>query len=249
MKYNWTNLEIKELFNKVEECKKNSQPILDAFYSHAKKYDRKPLSVRNFYYQKADEILQDKKLQKQLSINIKLHEKDNYAKFDERQTEKLINYVKQRQREGKSVRSACLELAENDATKLVRLQNKFRSEQTKISKTEKTANKMQNVISFPVENKLKQTPLNDSEIQSLFLGLVNLIKKTAKFSLEQEFQKERENFSIIIKKNAIELAGKTEKLDFALNENQKLSQQVVNLKQKLEQLRAEFSKKINLEKN
>ncbi len=286
MKYNWTDAEIKSLFNKVEECKKNSKPVLDAFYFHAKKYSRKPLSVRNFYYQKIDEIVENKKLQKQLAINIKLHEKDNYAKFDERQTEKLLAFIKQRQKEGKSVRSACMELSNNDATKLVRLQNKFRAEQLKLKKQNDLAkselsstsknvksnevftpldenanlianngtknsiqNNNQNVISFPVENKLTQTPLNDAEIQSLFLGLVKLIKKTAKHSLEQEFQKERDNFSVIIRDNAIELAGKSEKLGQVLCENEKLSKQVIDLKQKLEQLRAEFSQKLNLEKN
>lgn len=283
MKYKWTDAEIKSLFSTVEECKKKLQPILDAFYFHAKKFHRKPLSVRNFYYKKADELLNDNNLQKQLNINIKLHEKQNFAKFDDRQTKKLLDFIKQRQKQGKSVRRACMELCNNDATKLVRLQNKFRAEQLKQKKQndkiecsnqlknaqstinpppqdthtksnnninkDNKQNNIQNVINFPVENKLTQTPLNDAEIQSLFLGLVKLIKKTAKHSLEQEFQKERENFSVMIRENAIELAGKTEKLGQALCENQKLSKQVVDLKQKIEQLRAEYRQKINLEKN
>ena len=64
---------------------------------------------------------------------------------------------------GMSVRSACFKLSNGDLTQMTRLQNKYQN----MKKT--------NVIPFRQKRKV----LSDSEINSLLLGLVRLIKKTA----------------------------------------------------------------------
>ena len=46
----WSNQEVKELFNQVEQTKKSGRPLKDAFSAHAERYTRKPNSVRNYYY-------------------------------------------------------------------------------------------------------------------------------------------------------------------------------------------------------
>ena len=46
----WSNQEVKELFNQVEQTKKSGRPLKDAFIAHAERYTRKPNSVRNYYY-------------------------------------------------------------------------------------------------------------------------------------------------------------------------------------------------------
>lgn len=257
MKNTWNNEEIKQLFNTVENFKKQNKSLLDAFSQHAHEFNRKPLSVRNFYYLKVDEILHDKKLVDQFNINVELHQKNNFAKFDERQTQKLLNYIKSRTKNGKSVRSACLEIVGNDAKQLVRLQNKYRLEinKEKNQKTEKNQQKStnfanfseknsknqqkipNNLINFPVEQKLIPQKLTDAEIQSLFLGLVKLVKKSTLLDVEDEIKKEQEKLSVIIRKSTIEICEKNQKIEHLLGENKKLSSEVLKLKNKLEEMR------------
>ncbi len=257
MNNSWSNEEIKSLFSLVEEYRSKNKSLLDAFECHAKQYNRKPLSVRNYYYLKVDEFLHDEKLSKKLEINLALHQKNNFAKFDERQTQKLLDYIKKRTNEGKSVRSACLEIVGNDAKNLVRLQNKYRLEMNKVKllKTEKnqkkssncdnfskkstkiSQNSSNNLISFPVEQKLLPQKLTDAEIQSLFLGLVKLVKKSTLLDVDEQIKQEQEKLSVIIRKSAVEINEKNEKIEKLLGENKKLSTQVLQLKNKLEEMR------------
>lgn len=257
MSNSWSNEEIKDLFSLVEKYKLNGKSLLEAFESHAKKYNRKPLSVRNYYYLKVDEFLHDEKLSKKFEINIEMHQKNNFAKFDERQTQKLLDYIKARTSAGKSVRSACLEIVGNDAKKLVRLQNKYRLEMNKAKslKTEKnqkissnyanfskkTAKNLQNssnnLINFPAEQKALPQKLTDAEIQSLFLGLVKLVKKSTLIDIDEQIKQEQEKLSVIIRKSTIEINEKNEKIEKLLGENKKLSTEVLQLKNKLEEMR------------
>lgn len=257
MKNGWEKQEVQSLFKLVEEFKSKGKSLLDAFEVHAKKYDRKPLSVRNFYYIKVDEFMHNQNLSKQFEINIKLHQKNNFAKFDERQTKKLLEYIKKRTKEGKSVRGACVEIVGNDAKNLVRMQNKYRLEMNreKNKKTQKNSkilqkndvfgekngkneqNSKNNLISFPVEQKLLPQKLTDAEIQSLFLGLVKLVKKSTLLSIEEEIKNEQEKLSVVIRKSTVEINQKNEKIEKLLSENKKLSTQVLTLKSKLEELR------------
>ena len=270
MKNTWTNAEIKQLFSLVEQYKKQGKPIIDAFYEHAKNYGRQPLSVRNFYYSKVDEISSNAQMQNKLAINIKLHEKNNYAKFDERQTQKLLEQIKKRTSEGLSIRKVCLELANGNAKELLRFQNKYREivkkqqgeiaieqekNQKNAKKTSKNAKKTaifnkkgnfsnfgncddkakykKNIISFPVEQKLIPQSLSEAEIQSLFVGLAKLVKKSALAEMEEKMKLEREKISIVVRKSTIEIGQKAEKIEKLLDENKKLSKQVLVLKEKL----------------
>ena len=279
MKNTWTATEIKNLFSLVEKYKSENKPIIDAFYEHATKNNRQQLSVRNFYYSKVDEIMHSQKLQKQLEINIKLHEKNNFAKFDDRQTQKLLEHIKNRTNQGQSVRKACMELANGDAKELLRFQNKYRElvkkqninklefSQKNIKNPKKTTknaeendffgkkanfnenlynlenhNHNENVISFPVEQKLIPQHLSEAEIQSLFVGLAKLVKKSALAEMEETINKEREKLSVIVRKSTVEIGQKAEKIDELLTENKKLSKQIVMLKQKLEEMRSNFVK-------
>ena len=279
MKNTWTEIEIKNLFSLVEKYKKENKPIIDAFYKHATKNNRQPLSVRNFYYSKVDEIMHSQKLQKQLEINIKLHEKNNFAKFDDRQTQKLLEHIKNRTNQGQSVRKACMELANGDAKELLRFQNKYRElvkkqnnnklefSQKNVKNTQKNTknaekteffnkkmnfkenlnnssnqNHNENVISFPVEQKLIPQHLSEAEIQSLFVGLAKLVKKSALAEMEEKINQEREKLSVVVRKSTVEIGQKAEKIDELLSENKKLSKQIVMLKQKLEEMRSSFVK-------
>ncbi len=258
MKNTWNDEEITALFNTVEFFKGKNKSLLDAFEFHAQKYNRKPLSVRNFYYLKVDEVLQSKSLAEKFKVNVSMHQKNNFAKFDERQTQKLLDYIKKRTKEGKSVRSACLEIAGNDAKNLVRLQNKYRLEtnraktinleknQRKTTKSAQFCNNLDkkeqkpanNLINFPVEQKLIPQKLTDAEIQSLFLGLVKLVKKSALSEVENQIKQEQEKLSNIVRKSTIEICEKNDKIEKLLGENKKLSTELLKLKSKLEEMRS-----------
>lgn len=376
MKSNWTNNQIKNLFSLVEKYKNMNKPLLDAFEEFAKTNNKKVFSVRNYYYKKCDEFLSDIKLQKQFDINIKLHEKNNFAKFDERQTDKLINFIKRKKEQGYSVRNACLMLAENDATKLIRFQNKYRQitkqnqknfRSTNLSNSQnniaikklntnkniientseiiknntnnnnscnnnvnvknknnienisqnyndnfnsilnnienfnkkcekndkkvlKTANNLENnekinendifkqsinfnediknfdkitndfdkpkenitsenVLSFPSNKPRNYAKLTDLEIQSLFSGLVNLIKKSTETQIQENIKNEQNKLSVVVRNTAIELNKKEEHIDKLLLENKKLTSKVLALQEKIDKLRISQIKKIDLEKN
>ncbi|MBQ0017515.1 MAG: hypothetical protein KBT30_02665 [Clostridiales bacterium] len=253
MKKGWDSSEVKCLFDLVEDVKKNNVSILEAFKFHAKKYDRNVYSVRNFYYKKVDEINKNKDLQDKLKVNMSLHEKNNFAKFDDRQTEKLLNYINGKVKQGKSVRSACLELSKNNATLMIRYQNKYHSLKNKIAKvsslesTKQNKNDLQtnnsNILSFPTQSKLKPQKLTDDEIKSLFIGLLNLVKKSTLEDMQEQSKLEREKNELLLKKSIIEINEKTEKIDSLKQQNKKLSSEINELKSKLMELRSNFMQK------
>lgn len=228
MKKNWKEEKIKELFEIVEEHKSNNKPVMSAFKIFAQKNGRKVNSVRNFYYQEVENLKVNRELSEKLKINLNRHEKNNFAKFDERQTQKLLDFVKNKQKEGKSVRNACLELANNDARLMVRYQNKYRA----ISKNENSG-----VISFPVQQKLLPHKLTDEEIKSLFLGLVKLVKKSAMSEVDEKMRRETEFANDALRKTLVEVTKKRGKISQLQNENRKLNLQISALKQKLLELR------------
>lgn len=103
-------------------------------------------------------------------------------------------------------------------------------------------NHSENVISFPVEQKLFPQHLSEAEIQSLFVGLAKLVKKSALAEMEEKLNQEREKLSVVVRKSTVEIGQKAEKIDELLTENKKLSKQIVMLKQKLEEMRSSFVK-------
>lgn len=239
---NWNKEEIKALFDLVENFKTQNKTRIDAFTLHAQKYNRKPLSVRNFYYKQVDQFLQDKALKQQMDINLQKHQKNNYAKFSPNQVDKLLNHIKLQKKQGKSVRGACLEMSHGDIKTLTRLQNKYSAVRRKSNQKLEQAN----IINFPQQQKTPQQKLTDAEIQSLFLGLVNLIKKSAQVTAEQNQTAEKQKLSLVITNTTALMQQKNQKIEMLLKENKKLSANVVSLKQKLEQLRSNFVEKINV---
>ena len=234
----WKIDEVEKLLHTVEVFKKQNKPLIDAFFLHAKSFNRKIFSVRNFYYKHIESIKNDKNLQKNIKINLNLHQKNNFAKFDERQTQKLIDYIKGKNSQGISVRKACRELANNNATLMVRYQNKFRQTQQKKQKNLKGSDNQNNLISFPVTKSLPNQKLTDEEIKSLFLGLVNLVKKSTFTELNEQLLKEKQTYDTFAKQSVVKIMEKDKQIDELLTENKKLTSKIVSLKTKLENLRA-----------
>lgn len=198
---NWNEREVKDLFDEVEICKQSKYALKMAFDSHAKKYNRKPNSVRNYYYHEVDNLLQDEKRCQKLGVDINKHIKNHFDNFDKEEEEKLFEQIEKLTKQGISVRSACLKLSGGDLTEMTRLQNKYQNMKKKLGVVD-------NVIPF----KQRQKILTESDINSLFMGLVRLIKKTAVEDFMEKSKLEKESSSYLLKKAFVDLNKKDKQI-------------------------------------
>lgn len=219
----WNNQEVKSLFQSVEECKKNQKSLKNAFTLHANRFKRKPNSVRNYYYMEVENLKQDKKRCVLLGINLSLHEKSLFQNFDKLEEEKLVSQIDALQKQGLSVRSACLKLSNGDLTLMTRLQNKYQN-----IKRKQDSEKKDNIIMFRQNRKI----LTDNDITSLFMGLVRLIKKTA---MEDAMEKAQLSATRNLKQALSDLEDKNKKIEL--------------LEKKLENMKYENEKLLNLQKD
>ena len=190
MKGIWKNSEVKELFEVVEDFKEKNKSLKLAFVSHAQKYGRKPNSVRNYYYHEVDNLKIDGNRLEKLGINLSLHNKTNVTYFSPDEEKELMKEVDSMVQKGVSVRKACLTLSGGDVNQMLRYQNKYRNflaknkkNCEKIDKNDKLS-KPDNVIAFKMTGKT----LSDSEVQSLFMGLVRLVKRNAMEESEEAYK-------------------------------------------------------------
>lgn len=233
----WNKEEIKTLFNFIKEQTDQTQTRAQAFTSYAKKANRKPNSVRNYYYLELEYLQKNIKEAQMLGIDLAFHQKQEPNYFSEEETKKCMDDIKKLVEKGNSVRKACLVLSGGNIEQMVRLQNKYRS----LKKTEKTAKTSKpfspsfanNIISMPERNK----GLTEQEINSLFLGLLKLIKASAKQEYLTELSKKTQEKNHELRKTLISLNEKEKELkklreNFELlkQENNKAKQTITNLR-------------------
>lgn len=214
----WKDEEVKDLFKEVESCKHGQTALKNAFCLHAKKYKRKPNSVRNYYYLEVENLKNDHARCKKLDIDLSNHDKTHFQNFGENEGNNLLEEVKNLTQQGLSVRSACLKLSDGDLTKMTRYQNKYQNMKKKFENDGK-------IIPF----KQKQKMLTESDINSLFMGLVKLIKKTAVDDFMEKSKVERQSSNYLLKKAFLDLNQKDKQIaelrkDFEIlkTENEKL---------------------------
>lgn len=221
----WNNKEVKSLFDEVEACKQSQQALKMAFVSHAKKYGRKPNSVRNYYYHEVDNLLQDHARCESLGIDIGKHAKVHFDNFNKEEEEKLFEKIEDMTKQGVSVRSACLKLSCGDLTEMTRLQNKYQNMKKKIAVKN-------NIIPFKQRQKL----LTESDINSLFMGLVRLIKKTAVEEFMEKTKLEKESSNYLLKKAFVDLNKKDKQIAELREGLQGLKEENLKLLSRLESL-------------
>lgn len=176
----WNDEEVVALFDEVEKVKFDKKRLKQAFENHAKNFNRKPNSVRNYYYFELENLKNDEKRQKNLKIDLKKHEKTQFLFFNKDEEEKIIKQIDELVDEGCSVRNACLKLSNGDLKLMTRLINKYQNLKRKEAESKK-------IIRF----EKRQKTLTESDINSLFMGLVKLIKSNANESLAQELESTR----------------------------------------------------------
>ena len=91
----WNDDETKELFNVVEEFKQKKLPLSKAFYYFANKYNRKPNSVRNYYYKLVKELCCNAEKRLALNIDIGSHNPLKVKNFTDVETKELSTKVKE----------------------------------------------------------------------------------------------------------------------------------------------------------
>ena len=234
MKGIWKNSEVKELFEVVENYKEKNKSLKLAFASHAQKYGRKPNSVRNYYYHEVDNLKADDKRLEKLGINLSLHNKTNVTYFSPEEEKDLMKEVDDMVQKGVSVRKACLTLSGGDINQMLRYQNKYRNFLAKNRKNEEKNVKNDKIIKPDNVIAFKRTgkTLTDSEVQSLFMGLVRLVKRNA-MEESEELYKARLNQANDSLRRAIA------KLNNSQRDNDKL-------KDELTKVRSENSRLLNL---
>lgn len=176
--YNFTEVIMeKEKLEEFITYVNNSKNKLEAFKIYASNNSYKYSSLRNLYYKHSKN-----------NINIK-----KYEKFSEVDTKMLIDKINDNLSKGISIRKTCLSLANNNPTIMVRLQNKYREIVRKSYFKTKATNNTE-ILNF----KPKQKQITEDDINSLFLGLVKLVKNRAikEFKETYNFQLEEMKLKI-----------------------------------------------------
>ena len=228
----WNDKETKELFNIVEEFKQKNLPLSKAFVYFANMFNRKPNSVRNYYYKTIKELSFNKEKRLSLNINIDSHNPLKVKTFSDTETKELSIKVKDLLNKGYSVRSACCTLANGNVKEMLRLQNKYRN----VEKEEKCK-----VVTMSPKKKL----LTDSEINSLFMGLVRLIKKSAVEQAEDKIFAEFEDANASLRSVMVELVRKQKELEILKKNFEILKNEKLLIKEELNKLRSDKAKDLS----
>lgn len=219
MKGLWKDNEIKMLFDEVEKSKKESQPVRKAFENHAVKFNRKPNSVRNYYYAEIDRLKNDADRLNSLDIDLKLHEKLKRNYFSNEEKNEIITKIKSLVNKGFSVRKACMQLSGGDVTSMLRYQNKFRTCREQ---------KPNNVLKFR-----KQMQLTEGDLQGLFFGVVKLIRKSIEEQVNLENSNSEKKYQDEIRRLITKVGQKDRELVFYKNDNSRLKTEILSLKKQL----------------
>ncbi len=259
--FQWKDEEIKKLFSVVESGKEKSKSLIECFSEFAKISGRKKNSIRNYYYHELNRLQSDTKRCKKLGINLKNHTIANFENFSSEETFKLVKDILREKCLGNSVRKSCYNLACGNLELMIRFQNKFRNVvKTNPNLIEKSLNELkkeglqiktenvgvhENVIQF----KKPENQINDRDINSLFLGLIKLVKKTAEENLQKTLVKDLEMSNSSLRKTLVKLSNAEEKILEFERENKKLSNENLNLKNENAILKSEIANLLNKVKN
>lgn len=255
----WDDKEVKKLFKLIERKRKSNKSLLEGFREYAKKTKRKPNSVRNYYYLEVESLKNNKKRAENLGINILKHETQKSDKFSKEETESLVMEILRLKCLGYSVRKACLKIANNSAEEMLRYQNKFRSVVSKdkdlynrcllrlkkdglnkkqtSNEVNRSVNKSQKNENVIYMKKVEEKRLTDEDVNSLFLGLIRLVKKTAMETLKKDFANEIEITNSTFRKNLTkisklekEIENKNKEIEKEKEKNKKITEENFVLK-------------------
>jgi len=175
-KSKWTRAQIDMLLERA----KAGNIRTTAFDEIARITNRKPNSVRNYYY---------KNLAK---------EKTKFLPFSSAEIKNSLREIILGTSRGESVRSICLRLAAGDKSKMLRFQNKYRTilrgHPQKITAITNELETQGYLVKSPLKSNVVMLPtrnnknLTDVDINNLFMGLMRLIKKQAEDGMKNQIE-------------------------------------------------------------
>lgn len=243
----WNEQEIFNLFKLVENNRKKNKVLINAFEEYAKISSRKKNSVRNLYYKKLKEFEQDPSIAKKYKIDLSLHTKNEQKFFTPEEAELSIRKIEDLLKKGYSVRKACFEVASGDVKQMLRLQNKFRCTKLKINNCLKSDKPHKTIFANNInpnpENKNNllvmpnsKTVLTDGEINSLFMGLVKLVKKSAREQCDLELLNQMQSANAELRKSIKSLADKEREIKYFRKKFELLTNERIKLKEEIKLL-------------
>ena len=236
----WDISEIKILMNLVS--KREEKSLVEVFDNFAKQTNRKTFSVRNFYYKLLELANIDNKIAQVLNKNGIENAEIRTNHFSSTETENLLRVLLNNEK-NISVRRACMELAKGDDTLMMRYQNKYRnalknqpelvsrivdelkSKQIRVREVEPN-----NIMVMPLAKQL----ITEKEIQSLFGGLIRLVKKSAEQEISTQLKREAEFANTALQNSLIDLRRKEILIKELQEQNLILKTKLASLKENLQ---------------
>ncbi len=127
MENHWTIEQTKSLFTLAREAKDGGHGLAWAFAAMSEKTGRSVNSVRNYYYSQLKMFELLPRLADDLGIEIMESPRERFELFRAEEIDALIERVLVGKAQGVSVRKVIASMANGDAKKALRLQNKYRS--------------------------------------------------------------------------------------------------------------------------
>ena len=191
-------------------------------------------SARNYYYKSLKFLRENPMYAKSLGIDLNNFIKKDFEKFEEENKAQIYSLISKNLEKGISVRQSCMELANNDATKMLRYQNKYRNMKKQFEKQGKLEPvKHEKVISITKAKTQLNKKITDSEINALFMGLIRIIKKSAIESVNSELKSECEFATQNFRQSIIDLNQKEVELKKVYKLNQELNLKIENQKKQI----------------
>jgi hypothetical protein len=218
-------LKIKEFFDYVYSQRLKNISLSNIFKNYARANNLACNSVRNIYYTEL-KLMGNNEYAKSINVNSNDFKIQKFVNFSNEEIKNLIDFIDKNKQKGISVRKSCLSLSGGDVSKMIRLQNKYRSE------IKKNMNKKilypNNVIMM---NNIKDNLITNKDINALFLGLVRIIKINAVKDIDLSLKNECE-FTVKALRNSIaELKDTKEKLNDEKEKNKVLLKKLELLSQ------------------
>lgn len=234
----WSIAEIKKLMDMIEN--KGNASLLEVFDRHSSIFNRNSYSVRNFYYKLLKLYETDSEIANLLKENGVKNSAISFH-FNENDTENLMKILLQN--DGLSVRGACRKLANGDKKLMIRYQNKYRNtlkHNPQLVEKILTELRSQNVRVRNFKNNIsimpvKQEKITEKEIQSLFWGLVRLVKRNAEEEIENTLKREAEFANTALQNSLVDLRRKEVLIKELREQNKALKIKLENMTQNLQQ--------------
>ena len=227
----WTIQEIADLVSVIKN--NDSGNMVNGFEKYAKSSGRKTYSVRNFFYRLINLASQNDDIADLLKAN--KVELPSVSHFEKEEEENILRTLLVDN--GKSVRNTCFELSNGDVKQAIRLQNKYRnlikqnnnlvtSIRAELEREGKVCRKINNKNIIKLNLTASQNIITEKEIQSLFWGLVRLVKRSAEEELEMRQNFEMKMANSKLQETAIDLKRKEVLIRELREQNKSLNLQI-----------------------